>query len=111
MPHVAPKDNQSRHGLCGDPACRIQQHVSDSRRASGHKRLVKLVEGRIASHDHDRSQSPGEPRIAPSRANPPQDQQAENKIFGEVRCLADEVMNLKEDCVRERVAIASAKSE
>ena len=70
----------------------IQQGIVRRSGATGHKRLVNLIQHGIAGRAEQRRESPGPPPAAARAAHRAIEKQAKNEILAEVRALSDEIM-------------------
>src|SRR5207248_5529929 len=83
-----PQDRE-RHKRSGG----VKQRIVGRSRAAGDERLMDLIESGVASCDKQRSQAPKPSPTPPRSAHRPKQQHAENKAFGKMGALPDEVMN------------------
>jgi hypothetical protein len=92
FPYAAPKHHKRCHKLRGDTPGNVDEHVANRSRTTRDKGLMKFVERRVACDDQNGRQSPSQvPAFLPG-AYSAKDQQAQNKIFRQVRAFADDVM-------------------
>ena len=57
---------------------------------------MKFVQRGVSRDNENRQQGPAQMHLTTSGADTAQDQQAQDEIFGEVRALANEVMDFEE---------------
>lgn len=98
LANIAKKYPQSYNHLRSNSTGSIEQHVGNCRSPARNERLMKFIERGITSHDRDRSERPSQMHSSFSRADSTQDQQTQYKIFSDVACLTDEIMEKKRVC-------------
>lgn len=71
----------------------VEQGIVRGRRTAGDESLMDLVEAAVAGGNHQRGYTPAPMPSAPPATHRAKQQQAEHKIFGEVRAFANDVMD------------------
>ena len=85
-------EHKQPHGAAG---C-VNQHIGETRRARGHKNLMKFVAGSVKENDEQRA-ADFRPRprrqIRFGRVQRAPEQQREHGVFGEMTAFAEQMMN------------------